>query len=175
MNLKEETLYRKIAYEGSFLKVEYDEVVISNGNKSSREVIRHPGAAAVLACVDGKYIIERQYRYPIDEVIYEIPAGKKDKDEDFIDTAYRELEEETGYKAASMKYLGEIYTSVGFCDERIKIYKAEGLTKTSTKLDPDEIVEIDFFTFDEIKEMIKKGIIKDAKTVAAFGLIIMED
>lgn len=173
MDLKEKKISSKIAYNGKFLNVSYDEVICPNGNKSSREVVRHPGASAIIARIDDKYILERQYRYAIDSETLEIPAGKRDKGESFEDTAKRELEEETGYRSLNFKHLGNIFTSVGFCDEEIAIYLADDLVRTKTNFDTDEIILLEMYTLSEIKEMIKNGIIKDAKTIAAFGYLIM--
>ena len=173
MDLKEKTLSREIAYEGSFLKIEKDTVLVPNGNKSKREIVRHPGACAVVAFKDGKIMLERQYRYALDETILEIPAGKKDKGETDIECAARELEEESGYKANDLKFLGTVYSSVGICDEKVSIFEAHNLEESHTNFDSDEIIELEYYTVDEVLKMIKDGVIKDGKTVAAMGLYLI--
>lgn len=175
MDLKEKRLSTELAYKGSFLTIYHDEVIVPNGNRSSREVVRHPGAAGIIAFVDGKMIIEKQYRYAVDEVLLEIPAGKRDKGEDTIVTASRELEEETGYHSDDLKFLGSVYSSVGFCDEKIDIYLAKNLVKTKTSFDQDEIIELEYYTLEDVKKMIKEGKIKDGKTIAAIGLYMISE
>jgi len=175
MDLREKKLTSEIAYKGKFLKIDHDTVLVPNGNVSDREVVRHPGAAAIIAFVDNKIVFERQYRYAVDKTLLEIPAGKKDLGEDTLITAKRELKEETGYIAGDMKYLGAIYTSVGFCDEKIDIYLAKNLTKGDTSFDMDEIIELEYYTLDEVKAMIRDGIITDAKTISAIMMYIINE
>ena len=175
MDLREKKLSSKTLYKGKFLTIEHDSVLVPNGNISDREVVRHPGAAAIIAFVDNKIVFERQYRYAVDKTLLEIPAGKRDIGEDTIITAKRELMEETGYIAGNMKYLGSIYTSVGFCDEKIDIYLAKNLTKGDTNFDIDEIIELEYYTLEEVKAMIRDGVITDAKTISAIMMYITNE
>ncbi len=174
MNLKEEKISGEIVYEGSFLKLHKDKVLCPNGNISYREYIHHPGAAAILVKVQDKFMLEKQYRYPVSEVTLEIPAGKLDLNESPLDAAKRELEEETGYKASNLMYLGKIHTTVGFTDEVIYIYYTDELTKTKTNFDSDELILLSYHSFDEIKEMIRNGEITDSKTIAAISLYMLK-
>ena len=134
MNLEEKKIDGDIVYKG-VLTFEKDKVMYPNGRIAMREVIRHPGASAMLAKIGDKYIIEKQFRYPVGEAIYEIPAGKVDRDEDFEDCALREIEEECGYTVGKITHLGDIYTSPGFTDEKIAIFLCENLFKTKQNFD----------------------------------------
>lgn len=167
-DLKEHKISSKIMYEGHIIRVEEDQVLCPNQNTATREVVRRGEASCILAfCDDGKIIVEKQYRYPYDEVILELPAGKKDNNEDHCTTAIRELEEETGFLAHHMTYLGKIYPTVGFCNEVIHLYLASSLEKTKQHLDENEMVKLVFLSFEEIQDMIIKGQIVDAKTICA--------
>lgn len=169
MNLTEKKINSSEKFHGKILRLYLDEVELSNGHRSSREVVRHPGASAVIVKTnDGKLIMERQYRYPIDKILWEIPAGKIDLNEKPFDCARRELEEETGFTAENWKEIGYIYTTPGFSDEKIYLYFASELSKGKTNLDEDEFVEIKYFTLSEAEKMIIENEINDSKTIAAF-------
>lgn len=169
MNLTEKKINSSEKFHGKILRLYLDEVELSNGHRSSREVVRHPGASAVIVKTnDGKLIMERQYRYPIDKILWEIPAGKIDLNEKPFDCARRELEEETGFTAENWKEIGYIYTTPGFSDEKIYLYFASELSKGKTNLDEDEFVEIKYFTLSEVEKMIIENEINDSKTIAAF-------
>lgn len=168
MKLEEVVEQKKKVYEGKVLSVYEDLVRCPNGNVATREVIRRCEAAAVLAiCEDGRWILERQYRYPYDEVLWEIPAGKTDAGETPLQTAMRELEEETGYQTDEMHYLGKMYPTCGYSDEVIHLFVAKNLKKTNQHLDENEALELYFFTPEEIYRMLKDGKIVDAKTICA--------
>ena len=167
----EKLVESKSAYNGKLLKYKIDEVLLPNGKKAQREVINHPGAAAIIPVLPNKKIVfVRQYRYPVKSILYEIPAGKLDLGEEPMHCAKRELQEETGYKAQIMENIGKIYTTPGFCDEVIHIFLAYGLTDGKKNPDEDEIVETFSFSFSEIKCMIKDGSLCDAKTLAALQI-----
>lgn len=168
MNLSEKTLNSSKKFQGKILELYVDEVELPNGHKSSREVVRHPGASAVIVLNDGCVILEQQYRYPINEILWEIPAGKLDKDEDPFECAKRELLEETGISAMKWEKLGYIYTTPGFSDEKIHLYFATDISNGKTHLDEDEFIEIKYFKVEEVESMILKNEIKDSKTIAAF-------
>ncbi|SHJ58757.1 ADP-ribose pyrophosphatase [Clostridium cavendishii DSM 21758] len=172
MKLEEELLEEKLIHKGSFLTVVNQKVKLPNGKIGFRDIIKHPGAVAIVAfSEENKIILIEQFRKALDEIILEIPAGKLDNTEEPIKAAIRELKEETGYIADKVEYLGKFVTAPGFCDEIIYIFKATNLTKGKTSLDEDEFINVKAYSINEIKAMIKKGYIKDAKTIAAFGYL----
>lgn len=153
--------------EGKVISYHVDKILCPNGNEAKREFVTHPGGVCILAVNDKKQIImERQFRYPFLKEIYELPAGKLEMNEDPLLAAYREFEEETGYKAESMHSLGEIYPSVGYTNEIIHLFYTEHIIKTKTNLDEDEFLDIEWVDLKTIVEMIHKNEIKDAKTIA---------
>lgn len=168
MDNKEIKINSQEIYKGKILNLYVDDVKLPNGNTSKREVVRHCKASAVLAFdIKGDVIIEEQFRYPYDDTIIEIPAGKCDENEDPEVTARRELKEETGYECKYLEYLGCIYPSVAYTDEIIYIYLATGLKKGEQKLDADESLEYKKISFKKLLNMIDEGKIQDAKTLAA--------
>ncbi|MCL4408131.1 MAG: NUDIX hydrolase [Thermotogae bacterium] len=169
MELSEKKINSSEKFNGKILHLYVDEVKLPNGHTSFREVVRHPGASAVIVrSNEGKIILERQYRYPINEVLWEIPAGKLDLGEDPINCAKRELMEETGITARRWEKLGHIYTTPGFSDEKIYLYFASEISNGKTHLDEDEFVEVEYFTIDEVELMIVNNEIVDSKTTVAF-------
>ena len=169
MDLKEEILNEELKYKGNFLKFVNINVKLPDGNKGSRDVIRHPGAAAILAFLDDETILlVKQFRVALNDILLEIPAGKLEAGEDPKLCAIRELEEETGYKSENIEYLGTIATGAGFTDERIHLYKATNLYKGIKGGDEDEFIEAEPYKLKEVKEMIKSGKIIDTKTISAF-------
>lgn len=173
MELKEKMIASKEVYKGRLVNLYVDDVLLPNGKESKREVVRHCKASAILAFNDkDEVILESQYRYPYDEVITEIPAGKCDKDENPLDTAKRELEEETGFQAKSMVYLGKIYPTCAYTDEIIHIYLAKDLVKTHQHLDDGEALEYRFVPFHDLLSAIEEGKIPDAKTLAAVSFYL---
>ena len=168
MNIEEKIEDSKVVYEGVFINVERLTVTLPDGRKGERDVVRHPGAVAVLALNDnGDILMERQYRVPIDQVIYEIPAGKVDPDEDPTASAQRELQEETGYTAGEILRVGEIILAAGYSDEIIEIFIARDLTLGESRMDEDEFLEHEFIPKEKVLQMIKTGEIKDSKTICA--------
>ena len=167
---REKQISQEMKFDGRLIKVTFD-VADVNGKEAWREVVHHPGASAIVVIDDqGRIVMERQFRYALDRGLLEIPAGKLDGAEDPLHCAKRELEEETGYKASEWISLGAIATSPGFCNEVIHLYVAKGLSKGETNWDDDEYVELEYYTFDELMEAIRKEEIKDAKTLAALAL-----
>ena len=165
-NLKETCLSSEHIYKGKFLDVWKDKVELPNGKTSSREYIKHPGAVVIIPVLpDRKIGLIRQYRYPMGMEQIELPAGKLDKNEDHLDTAKRELEEEIGYRAHSMKEITEIHPCIGYSDERMWIYLAEGLSYTKTNQDLDEFVELMPTELSDSVEMIWSGKITDVKSI----------
>ena len=167
--LSEKQLESETIFNGRILHVVKDRVELPNGHISTREVIRHIGAACVIPVTDdGKVITERQYRYPYNEVITEIPAGKLDSDEeDPLDAAKRELIEETGYTADKWTFLGMFYPAAAYCDEAISMYLAEGLHKGEQKLDDDEFLTFEEIPLTQLVDEVMAGLIPDSKTQTA--------
>jgi ADP-ribose pyrophosphatase len=170
-NLIEKSLASKVVFKGNLLNVFSDQVELPNGKKASREYIKHPGAVAVVPITqEGNIVLVRQYRYPIGKLLLEVPAGKLDKGEQPDECALRELEEETGYVAKNIKKIASIYTTPGFTDEIIHLYRAEDLTLSKPSPDEDEFLDVEIYTKEEIKEMIADGRINDAKSMLALLL-----
>ena len=164
-------LRRELAYEGTILKV-YKDYVDANGVHAVWDYIHHDGAAAVLPVTDeGKILMVRQYRNALDRFTLEIPAGKVDStDEPRRICAFRELEEETGFrvdKPEDLEFLIRIDTTVAFLDEEIDIFVARNLKKSAQHLDEDEVINVEVWDPKDLLELIYKGEIRDGKTVAA--------
>jgi ADP-ribose pyrophosphatase len=158
-------------YNGKIFDVVLEKVTLPNGAIKDREIIRHPGAAAMVPLLDdGKVVLIRQYRHAVGEFLWEIPAGTLEPDEGAIECARRELVEETGYEASSFDKLAEILPAPGYTDEHIHIFLATGLRSVEQKLEDDEVLGIQPTPFDTALEMITKGEIQDAKTIA--GLLL---
>ena len=168
--MQEHKLSSEMKFDGKLIKVTYD-VAEVNGKEAWREVVHHPGASAVVAIdEDNRIIMEKQFRYALNDYLLEIPAGKLDAGEDPLVCAKRELEEETGIIASEWISLGTIATSPGFCNEVIHLYVAKGLSKGEIHWDEDEYVEVERYTFDELLQRIKEETIKDSKTLSALLL-----
>ena len=168
-NLIEKTVDSKEIFDGEVVHLFKDNITLPNGKPATREVIRHVGAVAIVPMTDdGKVIVERQFRYPLNQVITEIPAGKLDsKAEDHLAAAKRELEEETGLLAEEWIELGDYYPAAAYCDEVITMYLARGLHKGTRKLDEDEFLNIREVPLEELVDDIMKGKIADGKTQVA--------
>ena len=164
----EKTITSEIAYNGKFIKVKKDKVLLESGKESFREVMLHPGACAVLPILpDGRIILIRQFRYAFMKDFLEIPAGKIDEGEDILTCARRELSEEIGYDCENMRYLGKICPSCGCMNEVIHLYVAENMTERQLAPDEDEDIKTVVVTKDEALAMISSGEIDDAKTICA--------
>ena len=168
-NLTETKTASEEIFNGRILHLYRDTVTLPNGHSTTRETIRHVGAVAVVALNDAnEVIVERQYRYPVDAVITEIPAGKLDsKAEDRLAAAKRELAEETGYTADEWISLGDYYPAAAYCDERITMYLARGLHRGEQKLDEDEFLNFSFVKLSDLVDEILSGRVTDGKTQAA--------
>ena len=153
-------------FNGIILHVKRDTVTLSNGNETIREVIRHIGAVCVIPVTEkNEVIVERQYRYPLDRVILEIPAGKLDApDENRLSAIQRELWEETGYTADEWTEIGDFHPAPAYSDEYITMYLARGLHKGERHLDADEFLDVYTVPLSELVEDVMAGRISDAKT-----------
>lgn len=172
MDFTEILIEKKEVYKGDFLVIENLKVKLPDGNTGRRDVVRHPGAVAILAFIDNETILlVEQFRIALNKTMLEIPAGKLEKGEVSLECANRELEEETGYRAGKLEYLGTIATGAGFTDEIIHIYKASELFKGIKGGDEDEFIEVANYKINEIKAMIKDGKIIDAKTISSLMYI----
>ena len=155
-------------YDGDLLKVHRDIVRLPDGGEGSREFIRHPGAVAVVPLFDdGRVLLERQFRYPHRREFIEIPAGKLEPGEPHLETAKRELVEETGYVAEEWARIGVIHTAIAYTDEAIEIFLARKLSQVGHRLDAGEFLEVFAVDYAEATQMIRDGRITDAKTVTA--------
>ena len=166
MDLVEKQLQTALVYEGGFLHVHKDKVLLPDGAEASREYILHPGAVAILALTaDRQLVLERQYRYPAGREFVEIPAGKIDPDEAPALTARRELLEETGYRAGRWLHLGTAYPCIGYSNEQISYYLAEDLELGERELDEGEFLEVFTLPLEQVMHMALSGEICDSKSI----------
>lgn len=169
VNLKETKVSTQYFFEGNIMKARLDQVRLPNGKPAEREVCEHVGGVGVLPIdADGNIILVRQFRYPYNEVMLEIPAGKMDHDaEQAQECGARELREETGYIAGEMISLGVVYPSPGFLTETVHLYAARLLQFDAVCLDEDEFVETILMPIAELEEKIVNNEVRDAKTIVA--------
>lgn len=166
MKLLETEISSEEVYLGDFLRVRKDHVRLPDGTTATREYIPHPGASMIVPiAANGNLIMIKQFRYPVRQEFIEFPAGKIDKGEDPLETAKRELLEETGYRAKTFKHLITIHPVIGYSDEKIAIYLAKDLTAGTQKLDVGEFVNVFEMSFEEAMSKMQKGEITDVKTM----------
>jgi len=167
-HLVETKIASELAFAGKLLEIRSDKVRLPNGGTGTREFVVHPGAALVVPVLeDGRFVLERQYRYPVRRVMLEFPAGKIDAGESSLATAQRELREEAGYAATTWKTLGTIHPEIGYSTEFIDVFEATGLTEVGQALDDGEFLEIVTMTEDELLLTFDCGGFTDGKSVAA--------
>jgi ADP-ribose pyrophosphatase len=173
-HLRETLLDSVPIFAGKVIKLRVDSVVLPDGKKSTREVVEHPGAVAIVPVLpDQKIVLVKQYRHPVGEVTWEIPAGKIDAKEEPAVCAQRELEEETGYRTAELIKVTAFFTAPGFTDEIMHLFIARGLKQTAQQTDHDEFIDISVMPHAKALEMIKLGEIKDAKSI--IGILMARD
>ena len=172
MTKKKIILDKRSIFKGKILlDVHLDKVMLPNGTEVRLECIKHPGAAAIVPFLTkNEIVLIRQYRPVVDKYLWEIPAGTLNKGESPLMCAKREIKEEIGYGAGRLERLGYIYTTPGFTNECIHMYKATRLEKVEVKPDADEILSVKKFTIKEIRRIYKKGKIVDAKTITGLAM-----
>lgn len=172
-HLIERTVDSVVQYSGNFLELRRDTIALPDGSTSTREYIVHPGAVMIVPMLDdGRLVVERQYRYPLQRVMLEFPAGKLDHGEAPFDCAVRELAEETGYRAAEWARAGILHNAIAYSNEGIEIWFARGLTLGAQHLDAGEFLDVQSATVEELMQRSGSGEITDAKTL--IGLLWLQ-
>lgn len=172
MSFNEKTISSEIKYKGKILNLRIDTVESVNG-ESTREIVEHSGGAVVLPLLPNKNVVMiRQFRKPLERDVLEIPAGKIEQGESPEETAFRELQEETGYKANNMTLLTKMYPSVGYSEELLYIYLATDLEPGETDFDENEDIDTYSYHIDDLYEMVMEGKIQDAKTQVAILMTV---
>ncbi|QDP40531.1 NUDIX domain-containing protein [Radiobacillus deserti] len=172
--LEEKTIHTTPIFQGKIINVQVDEVELPDGKTSKREIVKHPGAVAIIAITkDQNIVMVEQFRKPLEKSIIEIPAGKLEPGEEPMTCAKRELEEETGYTSDHLEFITSFYTSPGFADEIIHIYAARNLSRLEVQkdLDEDEFVEVMECSLEEAEQLEKEHKIQDAKTAFAIQYV----
>ncbi len=172
-HLVERRVHSESVYEGHFLKVRRDSVLLPGGQSATREYVTHPGAVMIVPIADdGTLVVERQHRYPLDMVLLEFPAGKLDPDETTLQCAQRELAEETGFRAREWAYAGRMHNAPAYSTEFIEIWFARGLVPGEQSLDDGEFVEVHRIGEAALLELAARGQLTDAKTMV--GLLRLQ-
>lgn len=174
MLFEEKTMKSEKIYDGKIVNLRIDTVELPDKKYSKREIVEHPGSVAVIALTkDKEVLLVEQYRKSVEKVLLEIPAGKIEIDEEPSETAKRELEEETGYRANNLEYLFEFYTSPGFTDERIYLFLAKDIEKITDDIGVgNEKLALKKMEYDELLKQIKRGQLMDSKTV--LGMLFVD-
>jgi ADP-ribose pyrophosphatase len=173
-DLYEEKIKSKQIFKGKILTLHFDEVRLPNKRVATREKVMHPGAVAVVPVNDkGEVLLVKQYRYPVEKVLIEIPAGKLDSNEPPVECAIRELHEEAGVIDGRVIHLTTIYTSPGFSNEKMEIYLALDFRETDNNPDHDEFLHLFRASLNKCIEMIEDGTITDAKSI--IGIMLARD
>lgn len=168
MDLVEKTVSSQVEFTGRIITVRQDQAQLPNGRIAGREVVEHPGGVAILALFDDNTVpVVRQFRYPFQKIITELPAGKLEKGEDPLVCAQRELSEEVGAEADQLIYLGKFYTSPGYSTEVLHMYLARGIREGQVHPDEDEFLESQRIPFLTLFQQVMSGEIEDGKTIAA--------
>lgn len=163
----------KRIFDGHIINLRVDYVQLDNGRRLSREVVEHNGGVVIVSQPnDQEVILIRQYRYPVDEELFELPAGRIDLGEDPLFAAQRELIEETGFKGEHWSELCRMYSAPGFCNEMLYVYLARELNFVGKNLDEDEETHVEVLTLADAWSLVTAGKVRDAKTIAGLGLLI---
>lgn len=172
-HLRETCVTSRQVYRGHFLEVYRDEIALPDGAISGREYMRHPGAVMIIPILDdGRLVLERQFRYPLNRAMIEFPAGKLEANEPGIVCGVRELFEETGYTAAEWAYAGELNNAIAYSSERIEVWFARGLSAGTRQLDDGEFLDVFAGTEAELAAWVRDGAVTDAKTMV--GLLWLQ-
>lgn len=175
MELREKRLASRYVFEGKILKLRVDTISLPNGRTGTREVVEYAGAVAVVAIDDDdRVVLVRQYRYPVGAELLEIPAGKLEAGEGPLETARRELLEETGYAARDWRLLRTFYSTPGFTSEKMHVFLARGLEKGPAATDEDEFIEVEVLPFERTLELIAEGVICDGKSLVGLLSVAAE-
>ncbi|MCO5979072.1 NUDIX domain-containing protein [Ideonella oryzae] len=165
-HLIETTVSSEVVYRGHFLEVRKDQIALPDGSQAGREYIIHPGAVVIVPILDdGRLVLERQYRYPLQQVLLEFPAGKLDPGESRLSAAARELAEETGYRAREWARAGVLHNAAAYSDEFIEIWFARGLVPGERHLDHGELIDLCLMTEEALDALAAEGGLTDAKTL----------
>lgn len=172
---KEKTIKTDIIYQGKIVQLELLEVELEDGSLAKREIIRHADGVVIIGITkEGKIPFVSQYRKPYDEVVLELPAGKVEDGEDPGECAAREFQEETGYAAGKIEYLGRAKTSPGYSDETIFVYRATELFPMPLEIDEGEFLDIMEYTKEEVSQLVREDRLRDAKSLAAVCLDMLK-
>ena len=174
MTYEEKTMKSDKLYEGKIISLRIDTVELPDKKYSKREIVEHPGGVAIVGVTDeNEILLVKQYRKAADRVLLELPAGKLEVNEEPKETAFKELKEETGYRAEKLEYLLEFYTSPGFSTEKVYIFLAENMEKGEQELEAGEFIDVESYKIDDLIDMINKGDIIDSKTI--IGIYTMKN
>lgn len=170
---REHTYKTERIHEGHIINLRVDYLRNPEGKEVKRELIEHNGGVTICCRPDEQTIVLiKQYRYSVDELLYELPAGRIELGEDLLDAAKRELAEETGYIAKNWREIARVFTAPGFCNEMLYMYEATDVTLTQQSLDDDEEAEVIVMSLTEAWQLVLDGKVRDSKTVAGLGLLI---
>lgn len=171
---EETTVSSDLIYTGKTIQLRVDTVEVPNRGYQKREIIEHKGAVAILAITnENKVVLVKQFRKAVEQVLYELPAGKIEIGETPLDCAYRELKEETGYSAENLKLIHKYYTTPGFSNQMVFIYLAQGIVPGEKSLEEDEFLEVCEIDLDKAYQMVYENEICDSKTV--IGLLMSKE